>query len=89
MSRINRLFLAHPHSVYGHPSNKQHEAVSAKGRQNNDCKEEGRSANGDHQAERLRGQILRLHLTGENIIIIFHRICCIHRFVKHILIQAR
>jgi len=28
-----------------------------------------------------------LHLTGEDITTIFHRICCLHRFVKHILIQ--
>ena len=61
MPRINRSFLAHPHSVYGQPSNKQHEAVSAERRQNSDCEEEGRSANGDHQAERLRGQILRVY----------------------------
>jgi len=61
MSHIKRSFLAHPHSVYGQPSNKQHEAVSVERRQNRNGEEEGKSTNGDHQAERLRGQILRVY----------------------------
>ena len=61
MPYINRTFLAHPHSVYGQPSNEQHEAVSAQRRQNRIGEEEGRSVNGRHQAERLHGQIHQVY----------------------------
>jgi len=61
VSYINRSFLARPHSVYGQPSNEQHETVSAQRRQNRIGEEEGRSVDGRHQAERLSGQIHRVY----------------------------
>jgi len=48
-------------AVYEQPSNEQHETVSVERRQNRNGEEEGRSANSDHQAERLRGQIHRIY----------------------------
>jgi len=34
MPHISRRYFTHPHSVYGQPSNEQHETVSAQRRQN-------------------------------------------------------